>query len=223
VIVRKTMLFGGQERELKTYQPAGPLSREDRLRAERLDEILSARVPVLAEAALYGAKDEGLVRRWYLLGSKLREVVDDTDLVLRSDVENGLVWQAIWQYLPRALRPKGSQDEGEYGAMQHKRKDHLSLCYEISRFPWAEVEWIERWDDWHQISFRPGVLRDRRVLHSLGVSISRLPHYPSRQSFRAIAKKLGGAFPTRDFRDSTVLAYPEIVAKVSEIVAQHGD
>jgi len=221
VVIRKRMLVGGVEADLKTYQPAGRLDKRDRERADALDRVLAARIPELADgiSKLVGAKD-GLVRRWYVLGQKVREIVDDQALVSTADVSNGLVWQAIWSYLPDSLRPAGSSDEDSYSDKQHKRKDHLSLCYEIAGFKWNEVRWIQRWDDWHQLAFRPGLLRDTRVLAALGDAIDQLRAYPTREVFREIVKRLGDDFPTRRLRDSSLLTPDKILVTVNEAIRE---
>lgn len=223
VIVRKKVEIGGADVELKTYQPSGGITREERLRADRLDEVLRERVPETAAEVLEAAPDESnLVWRWYTLGRRLREIVDDRNLVTSADVDSGLVWVAVWQYLPASVRPVGSTDAKSYSERRHKRKDHLSLCYEISGFEWSEVRWIRRWDDWHQLAFRPGLLRDKRIMRTLGEDISRLTEYPSRKEFREIVKVLGEAFPTRRLRDSTFLGGEEIKRTVDEAVGIPG-
>jgi len=208
--------IGGVEVELKTYQPAGRLSKKERERADRLDEALKVKMPALAQQVLnIDPKAEGIVRRWYVLGQKLRAFVNDSKLVSSSDISSGLVWQAVWRCLPESLRPAGSGDTEDYSDKQHKRKDHLSLCYEISAFDWNEVRWIQRWDDWQQVAFRPGLLRDPRIIHALGIAILALATYPTREIFRNIVKKLGEDFPTRQHRDSSLLSDDVIEKAVS--------
>lgn len=219
VIVRKRVTFGDRQVELEVYQPEGLLSKEDRLRADRLDDLLKRRLPEIATEVIETAgASSDVVRRWYLLGKELREVVDDRELVAGADVSDGLVWLAIWQYLPDSMKPKGAKDATPYVKQQHKRKDHLSLCYEISGFEWSHVQWIRRWDDWNQLAFRPGLLRDQRIVLALGRRVSRLSKYPSRREFREILKMLGDAFPTRRFRDSSLLGDPQIDRTVREVV-----
>ena len=43
-------------------------------------------------------EDTNGARRWYCLGKKVRAIVDDRSLVLQSDIDNMIIWQAIWQY-----------------------------------------------------------------------------------------------------------------------------
>jgi hypothetical protein len=214
IVIRKKVVIDGGEIELKTYQPSGQLSKKEREQANRLDDVLKVRIPALAQQLVkFDPKEQGVVRRWYVLGQKLRALVDDPSLVSSSDVSSGLVWQAIWYYLPDLLRPASSSDTEDYSDKQHKRKDHLSLCYEISAFPWDEVCWIQRWDDWHQLAFRPGLLRDHRIIHALGKSVSALKTYPTREKFRNTVKRLGDAFPTRHHRDSSLLS-GDVIEKV---------
>lgn len=205
VVVRKKILIDGSEVELKTYQPPGRLLKEERERADRLDEILKTKIPAFAAEVLRSEPRSNAVRRWYVLGQKLRTIVDDRGLVSSSDTNSGLVWQAIWHFLPESLRPAQSDATEDYSSKQHKRKDHLSLCYEISAWQWDEVSWIQRWDDWHQLAFRPGLLRDRRIIRTLGRALSRSQSYPTRETFREAVKRLGEAFPTRRHRDSSLL------------------
>jgi len=215
------MLVGGVEVELKTYQPPGRLEKRDRERADEFDKTLAVRVPRLEDTVLRLVGDQaGVVRRWYVLGQKLREIVEDQELVSAADVNGGLVWQAIWYYLPDSLKPAGSSEEKQYSDKQHGRKDHLTLCYEIAAFKWDEVRWIQRWDDWNQLAFRPGLLRDPRVLEALGATMNRLKTYPTHDMFREMVKCLVEAFPTRRMRDSSFLPADKILQTVNGAVRQ---
>ena len=207
ILIRRKVAIDAAEVELKMYQPSGRLSKKEREQADRLDMVLKDKMPALAEQVLkIDPKAQGIVRRWYVLGQKLRALVKDPKLVSSTDKSSGLIWQAVRYYLPDLLRPAGSGDTEDYTDKQHKRKDHLSLCYEISAFDWNEVLWIQRWDDWQQVAFRPGLLRDRRIIHALGKAISALATYPNRDIFRNIVKKLGEDFPTRQHRDSLLFS-----------------
>ena len=219
VIVRKRALFGEREVELKTYQPPTQLSRADRVRADRLDKLLSERIPVIAEEALRCAgKGAKLVKRWHVLGRRLREIVDDPLLVTRGDIDSGLLWEAVWYYLPASMKPPGSIDTGTYADRQTRRKGPLVLCYEISAFQWREVRWLQRWADWYEIASRPGLIRDTRIVKALGREIASLSSYPSLDEFRELVKSLGKAFPTRRLRDSSVLSDVQIQQMVCKAV-----
>ena len=217
VIVRKKVRIGESDVEMKTYLPPGGLSKKERLRADRLDETLSREMPIIAKKVSDIAQKEGnFVFRRYTLGRHLREIIDNRELVSRVDVENKLIFMAIWDHLPDSLRPIGPAGGKPSAKDPHRRKDHLILCYEISAFDWSEVEWIKRWDDWYRLAFRPGLVRDKRILKALGKAITELGTYPSAKSFREIAKLLGRAFPTRRLRDSSFFTDEKITKVVRE-------
>lgn len=219
VIIRKTIEFGNQEIESKVIEPTGVLSKEDRLRAEKLDALLNVRIPEIAEEVIEEVKnDANTVKRWHTLGKKLREIVNDRELVLQSDIDNLLIWQAIWQYLPQTMLPERTNTDTPYPDKQHKRQDHLSLCYELSNFTWEEVRWIKKWSFVHEITARPSLLRDKRIFRLLGNYVSTLPNYPSVEDFREIMKNLVKRFPTKKFRDTTVFTDDDIYDHVSKAV-----
>jgi hypothetical protein len=212
-------MMAGTEMSIESYLPERSLSPEERSRADELDAYLAVEVPNLEASVAKGVgDDESLVRKWYLLGEGLRRIIDVSGLVLSADVDSGDLWKAVWWYLPRGLRPAGSGGEEVTYDVGHKRKDHLSLCYEISALPWSSVRWIQRWDDWHQISFRPTISRDRRLLSQLGSSIGEAGRYPTRPEFREMAKRLGERFPTRRLVNTEVLGDEEIAAQVEQVV-----
>lgn len=204
VIVIKAIKTGDEDTLLRTYQPAGSLSKEEREQADRLDDHLQAKMPEIARAVLEKAKRaRSPLRRWYLLGMELRKIVETPNLLLRADLESGLIWDAIWQYIPNDLKPEHSSDSTPYSEKRRRRKDHLTMCYEISRFKWGDVKWMRRWNDWYEIASRPGLTRDIRVFRSLGRIISGLRSYPSGGEMREIAKSLAASFPTKQLRDTS--------------------
>jgi hypothetical protein len=148
----------------------------------------------------------------------LREIVDARNLVLREDVDNGWIWQAISYYLPSEMLPERSNPQRSYAEKQHKRQDHLSLCYELSRFSWEEVRWLKRWSFVHEITARPALLRDKRIFITLGREVSSLKEYPSNDQFREIMKLLAQQFPTRTYRESLLIDDPEIRSRVRNAV-----
>jgi hypothetical protein len=155
-----------------------------------------------------------------MLGRYLRDIIDNRELVSRADVENKLIFMAIWDHLPDSLKPFGPAG-GKPPSEDHlRRKDHLVLCYEISAFDWSEVEWIKRWDDWFRLAFRPGLVRDKRIIKVLGNVISELETYPSAKYFREITKLLCKAFPTKHLKDSSLLNEDKIIQVVRETLKQ---
>lgn len=221
VILRKKIAFGDRELDTRVIEPSGILSKEDRERAEELDEFLQSRIPDIAKEVDDQVPDDtDVVRRRHLLGTKLREIAQNRELVLQSDVDNMLIWQAIWQYLPESMIPERTNVDKPYSDKQHKRQDHLSLCYELGKYPWEEISWIQRWADVHEITARPSLLRDKRIFISLGKNISALAEYPTLTKFREIMKNLAKEFPTKQYRDTSLLPDEEISARVSAAVAK---
>lgn len=219
VLVRETTVLNGEEVETRVYKPSGRLSKEDRKRADRLDEVLADRIPSLGiEIDEELDEDYGLLRERYLLGKKLRDIVDDRELVKQTDVDNGYIWEAVWQYLPDSLRPAGSTDDESYSDRENRREGMFSLSYKLSDYGWSEIAWIERWHDWYELASRPGVLRDHRVLEELGNQIQALDEYPDEEEFQRIVKGLTEAFPTRRFRESRLLDDETIREDVEEVV-----
>ncbi|GMR21078.1 MAG: hypothetical protein BMS9Abin36_1677 [Gammaproteobacteria bacterium] len=219
VIIRKKVTIENSEVEMESYEPPGILSKKERLRADRLDEILREHIPEIARDILKKSASSGqLVQRWYLLGRELRKIVEDRDIVASSDIENGGIWPAIWQYLPDSLKPQGLLDADSYTEYKHRRKDHLRLGYEISEYDWEDIDWIRRLEDWYQIASRPGLVRDKRILRILGRRIKDMAINVSSGQIREIAKDLVKAFPTRKFRDSSQLSEKHIETVVSEVV-----
>jgi len=221
VIVRKKVKVEDSELEMKTYLPSGSLSKEERIRANRLDEELCKYMPVIAKKISgVNKKHSDLVFRRYMLGRYLRKIIDDPELVSRADVENKLIFMAIWDHLPDSLKPFGPAG-GKPPSEDHlRRKDHLVLCYEISAFDWSEVKWIKRWDDWFHLAFRPGLVRDKRIINVLGNVIEELETYPSAKNFREIAKLLCKAFPTKHLKDSSLLNKEKIIQIIRETLKQ---
>lgn len=221
VIVRKKVKIADKDVEMRTYLPPGGLSKEERLRADRLDETLSRKMPIIAkEISEMPPEEDNLVFKRYKIGCYMREIIDDPELVSRTDVENKMVFLAIWDHLPLSLKPEGPTNAKPYSERQLRRKGYLSLCYEISQFDWSDVKWIKRWDDWYRLAFRPGIVRDKRILKALGKAISELGTYPSARGFREIAKLLGRAFPTRRLRDSSLFTDEKITQVVHETLQQ---
>ena len=204
VIVQKKTMMEGNDVWLRIYRPSGSLTKEEREKAEALDDFLHDWVPEMAKE-ISNEEDciKNNVRRWFSLGLRLRELSGMNDIVLLADVDSGVLWDAVWQYLPKCLRPKGSEDLDDYSERRGRRKDHLTLCYEIAEYKWEDVKWLERWDDWHQLAFRPGLVRDPRIMIKLGKHISKLKRYPSCEEYRTILMILRDAFPTKKMRDSS--------------------
>ena len=219
VIIRKQVKFGNKISEIEAYQPQGVISRDERIKADKLDEYLKKRIPKIAEEVLQELPDkDNTLKKWYLLGKKLRGIVNNRDLVMQSDIDNMLIWQSIWYYLPRSMMPERTNLEKGYIEKQHKRQDHLSICYELGQFQWEEVNWIERWSDWHEITARRAIISDKRIFKSLALAIKSLKQYPSKEKMIDILKVIKEKYPTQQFRDTSIFDEVAIEQFVSSTV-----
>ena len=219
VIIRKKVKFGDQISEIESYQPLRVISKEERIRADRLDEILMKQIPQIAiEVTEEIPNKEDIVKKWHLLGVKLRGIVDDREIVMEADIENMLIWQAIWYFLPETMMTQRTNFDKYYSEKQHKRQDHLSLCYELGQFNWEEVNWIKRWSDWHEITARRAIVLDKRILLALGGAMRSLEQYPAKTEMLDILKAIGKKYPVRRLRDTSVFNENEIIDFVSSTV-----
>jgi len=225
VIVRKEKIIRDRKVMAVQYLPRGILSKENRVRAERLDNFLKEKMPAIArEMHELGMLDGPLVKKWHSLGVRLREFADDRSLVDPKDRDTGLLWDAIRGHCPKELLA-GSQDrlgrdEEEVPRREGHKYDHFHYCYEAGKLEWEEFCWIQRWTDWISILESPGLIRDLRVFQALGDEVRKMRRYPSRRRFRSILRGLRQHFRTRRYRDSSVLSADEIQCIVSEAVSE---
>jgi len=222
---RKPTIIRGRKVMVVQYLPQGILSKEDRLRAEKLDDFLKQRMPaILREMRELGILDGPLVKKWHSLGVRLRAFADDGSLVDPKDRDTGLLWDAVRghcgeELLAGSTDPSG-RDEEEVPRREGHKYDHLHYCYEAGKFDWREFSWIQRWSDWISILESPGLIRDLRVFRALGDEVRRMPSYPSRRRFRSVLRALRQHFRTKRYRDSSVLSLDTIQCIVREAVSE---
>jgi len=216
VLLRETTDIRGVETEIKVFRPSGALSREHREQAEALDKFLSDEVPLIADRIMRMSKIKPL-KKWYEFGKELRKIVDNNDLVLRTDIQNGLVWEAIKQHLPESFGIKGAGVARDANADYDGSRGHLPECYAISEHAWKDVQWLKRWVDWTYIYYRESMWRDKRVLRFMHREIERMDEYPSQEVMRDILKRLSAQTTGKDI---SVLDDSEIVRKVHHAFEQ---
>lgn len=225
VIVREKRTIRGREVMARVYRPRGVISKEDRLRAERLDVFLKERMPeMLQELQEVGIVDGPLVRKWHTLGVRLREFADDPSLVDPKDRDERRLWLAVRSHCPKELlagsEEASGSDEEEAPRREGHKYDHFHYCYEAGKFEWEEFCWIQRWSDWISILESPGLIRDLRVFRALGGEVRSMARYPGRRRLRSILRALRQHFRTRRYRDSSVLSREEIQGLVSQAVGE---
>ncbi len=217
VLLRKRVNIRDNQEEIKVFHPSGTLSRESQERAENLDVFLAEKVPSLAERIMRLPDKTTPIRRWYRLGQELRKIVDNNDLVSRLDVQNGLIWEGIKQYLPETIGLKGAGQAYDSNTPRHGDREHLPVCYAASSYAWKEIKWLRRWDDWCAIYYRGSMWRDKRIIESLRKEITGMKEYPKRKEFREIIKNLAAQTTGKHIE---VLNDSVIVDKVHSAVEQ---
>lgn len=190
VLLRKKVNIRGNDEVIKVFHPPGALSRKDQEQAEKLDAFLADKVAMLAERVMRLPDKTTPMRKWYQLGKELRKLVDGNELVLRTDVQNCLIWEAIKQYLPEAIGLKGAGKAYDTKAPQHGDRGHLPICYAAASYAWKEIKWLRRWDDWCAIYYRESMWKDKRIIESLRDEITAMKEYPKQDDFREIIKNL---------------------------------
>lgn len=219
VIVRKQKDFDGTKKEVEVYKTNGLLTKKKKEQAEKLDQYLSEKVPELASRVInqYPPKED-FMRHRYELGKEFHNLLDGSDFVTQEDLEEDYIWDGIWYYLPKSIKPMRSREEESYLDREEKRQGFFSLVYEISKFDWEDVNWIQRWHDWYEISSRPKLTEDERILNQIGCEITKLDSYPSGKEFREIIKKIGSTFSTRSQTDTSLFSEKDIKKIVRKAV-----
>lgn len=190
ILLREKVNIRGNEEEIKVFHPSGALSREAQKKAEKLDAFLADKAPLMAKRIM-GLPDKTTpLQRGYKFGKELRKIIDGNNLVSRSDVQNGLIWEGIKQYLPETIGLKGAGQAHGLNTPQHGDRGYLPICYAAASYAWKEIKWLRRWTDWCAIYYRESMWKDERIIKSLRAEITGMNAYPKREEFREIMKNL---------------------------------
>jgi len=216
VLLREKADIRGIKTEIKVFRPSGALSREHREQAEALDKFLSGEVPLIADRIMQMSKIKPL-KKWYQFGKELRKIVDDNNLVLRTDVRNGLIWEAIKQHLPESFGIKGAGVARVANDDYDGSRGHLPECYAISMHAWKDVQWLKRWGDWSDIYHRESMWQDKRILRLMHEEIKQMEQYPSKDVLRDILKSLSAQTTGKDIK---ILGDSAIAEKVHHAFEQ---
>lgn len=201
VIVSQKANLGGKEFDIRVFLPKGKISKLEREKAERLDHFLKIRLPgIEKEMEQEGSLNQGALRKWHSLGLRL-QFVDDTELIEPSDVHSRVIWLALREHCPVSLLPKGEKEkiqENHPSKREGKKYDHFEHCYKLGKFRWEDVEWVPTWTDWSELAEVPGIMRDHRIIPTVGKLARRLEPLILRHKFREIVKELRKEFPTKE-------------------------
>jgi len=140
----------------KIYQSIGILgsSKEDRAKADKLDEILRIRLLELIksfeeEGIFLEDIKKGNVYIYWHLGRVLHEILYESGLV--DPAEKSLFWLNAKIHIPDILM---KEDRGP-------RRNHLEYCCRLGRFSIKKVKKIN-WAEWVYLFDSPGINKEKR-------------------------------------------------------------
>ena len=188
------------------FRPYGVISKIDREKAEALDLLLKDKLPHIAKETTRLGEHESVIAKWHYFGKEIAKIIDNPDLVPRSDVESGDIWLAIRQRLPESFAIKDAGLERDSSSPRNRNRDHLSMAYKFGRLDWEEVKWLKRWRDWKGIHNREALLDDKRIFKALTEIICNLKNYPSDKFFRALVQALAERFPRGTYTEELPVA-----------------
>ncbi len=165
VIVRENQEFDGEIAKVKVYRTEGLLTKEEKVRAEALDEVIQRRMgELIAELEKTGLIDRvggnDTLELWYTVGKGL-DFVDDPHLVSPSDEK--YVWRAIYDHagpLHAGTIPKR--------ARERPLTSHFRYCYLLGKFDWEFVESGGTWTTWSEFFDSKPIREDNRIIAWLG-------------------------------------------------------
>lgn len=216
VIVREEKEIAGKKSIVKVYKTDRiPMSKEDRLRAEKLDIFLSHTLKDLAREMrkkelldLKGRK--GVLDLWYEIGKRL-SFVDDPSIVDPED--RSYVWQAIYDHASdQGFAP------GAYGEREQQRP-HFKYCYELAKkFPDFDfVNSAGDWSAWVEFLDSPSINNDSRIVEWL--SSKRLTLDSTKRDWlRRLTREIRREFPYKGQKtDTSVFGEAELRDRLDAI------
>ena len=178
------------------YRPYGMISKDDRQRADRLDEVLDTKIPKIAKETLARPESKNVLAKWYFFGTEISKILDDPNLVLRSDIDSGDIWLAIDQKIPEDSNIKQATKRKDSKFVQSPNREAFALAYRLAEFSWDDIGWLQRWTDWHDLYSRDIFWKDKRILKALKDAITKLKPYPNRDRYRVILKAVHKELPS---------------------------
>jgi len=164
VVVREGGKNEQGKKKIRTYRGASQPTPKQIEYADYLDDYINNKLEEiqlkLEERGVLEGK-RGHRDRWYELGIRLREFVDNPDIVpneIRD--EDYYLWIAIAQKAPKELHPSKRKAERHN---TFSKRNHFRLCYLLAGFPKAIVDKYN-WRNWVTILESPAITNDARVL-----------------------------------------------------------
>lgn len=221
VIVREERVVGGQLRAgIPVYKSERYVGAAERAQADRLDADLRAGMAriaqELADRQLLSLKGRpGVVKLWWELGIRLRELVGRLDTGHEDDRK--FLWRAIYDHAP-SLVP------GKLGSRADRLlNSHFYYCYQLAQFPWEIVSSFGDWTSWVEFLDSERIRNDERIAEWLGKRLGAPPNKAwaefmtgnRMEWFRRLARMIRKEF---DNRDSTGLPRTDLEDELDQLV-----
>ena len=217
VIIRETREIAGHEREVKVYRTDGPLTQEEKKKAEELDEFLEGEMEKLID----DLRERGLIKQvgsqdalelWYTVGTHL-DFVSNTDIISTQDRK--YVWRALYDH----AGPLHLKESIPKRVEQSPKTSHFYYCYLLGKFDWETVKSGEIWTTWLEIFDSKPVRQDERITEWLVDSIDQ--HEGGIQEWvRPLNKAIRNKFENKD---TTVFSDEELQRELNQILEDvHG-
>ena len=191
-----------EKRGIIIYHPYGMISKDDRERADRLDEVLDTKIPEIAKETLARPESKNVLAKWYFFGTEITKILNDDTIVLQSDIDSGDIWLAIDQKIPEDSNIKQATKRKDSKFVQSPNREAFALAYRLAGFSWDDIGWLQRWTDWHDLYSRDIFWKDKRILKALKDAITKLKPYPNRDRYRVILKAVHKELPSNHDVDS---------------------
>lgn len=169
------------------YKSNCPLTDELQKQAKALDKYLEARIPELIRELRYEGllkskgtiqrTEEGSVKLWHSLGTKLRKICDEEGIHGRR--ERRWLWEALEKVYPTSSIRRASRGKGRI---------HFEYCYRLSQFP---IEFAKQlhWSEWVYFFDSKTVREEERIDAWLLTAVARGTKI-GRNAFRQFVQNL---------------------------------
>jgi len=194
VKVKRKEILLGKEYETKIYLPEDVLlTRDRRLKADRLDEILeneAAKINKEFEQIKEEIKKSN-IQKWRWLGKKINFILKNISSIEKTDIDNNVIWPAIGQYLRDELK-RGLDDKKRSGT----KNDHYRKCWALATIP--GTEWISSWVGWDAFTDRGDQLvYSKKLMPLMKQKFENISPQLSSKEYQFIAKLLIKQIPTK--------------------------
>ncbi|MCJ7816519.1 MAG: hypothetical protein MUP55_01555 [Candidatus Aenigmarchaeota archaeon] len=196
IIIRKDMeIRGNLFKNVKTYEPGGYMTKEDKERAENIDKKIAEEFKNMEsdfkkKGLLYlKGKKQKVVELWWEVGKRL-SFIDEFGL---DEDERRLIWVAMY-YHGKNLAP------GPPGKRVRRSPEtsHFSYCYKLGKFP-KEVALSQDWTAWSEFFDSEVIKNDTRIIEWLNKKVKDKFPGGSRQNWlRELTKVIRNRFKNID-------------------------